>query len=351
MFYGLLLGIRQSFSCLIGYVNILLDTEELGKTLAYTHRNTKNTGVFRGILAHFSRNKLGELLVSKGYISANELKTILKIQKETNTPFGQVCLDHSYIRSFDLFKVLFCQRALRFSAAALLSVMSISAVSKRSYAGQIADVPAKISLASTANASFKGLDHYPSLFGASEKRSDNLKAFTKWSGMFKRFDRALGKKSSQRIIDNMKRELEGYSSRSVYQMAKNVNDMMNKKRYILDKNNWGKSDYWATPIEFMERGGDCEDFAIAKYSALRALGVPEERLRIAIVQDEIKNIPHAILIVYSEKGPFVLDNQIKDMRATSKISHYKPIFSINREAWWLHSLPRGSATTIVASAN
>jgi predicted transglutaminase-like cysteine proteinase len=121
---------------------------------------------------------------------------------------------------------------------------------------------------------------------------------------------------------------------------------MNEKPYILDNKNWGKSDYWGTPIEFMQRGGDCEDFAIAKYTALRALGVPEERLRIAIVQDTYKNIPHAVLAVYTEDGLFILDNQIKTLVSAESTGRYRPIFSINRTAWWLHNEPD---TTRVAS--
>ena len=167
--------------------------------------------------------------------------------------------------------------------------------------------------------------------------------------MFERFDKSLNKASSQKIIKALQLELVGFKSDSVYAMAKQVNAMMNKKKYIVDNKNWGKSDYWATPVEFMSRGGDCEDFAIAKYAALRALGVPENRMRLLILQDQKKNMPHAVLVVYSEKGPMILDNQIKAMQSASSIKHYKPIFSINREAWWLHTT-KDKPATIVASA-
>ena len=110
-----------------------------------------------------------------------------------------------------------------------------------------------------------------------------------------------------------------------------------------------KSDYWATPVEFFNNGGDCEDYAIAKYASLRALGVPENRMRVAIVQDLKKNIPHALLIVYTNNGPVALDNQSqKVLQIGNIINRYKPIFSINRTAWWLHV---ESSNTVVASAN
>jgi len=47
-----------------------------------------------------------------------------------------------------------------------------------------------------------------------------------------------------------------------------VNRFFNQLRFVNDKKLWGKSDYWATPVEFLSMGGgDCEDFAlIAKIS-------------------------------------------------------------------------------------
>jgi predicted transglutaminase-like cysteine proteinase len=103
-------------------------------------------------------------------------------------------------------------------------------------------------------------------------------------------------------------------------------------------------------MEFMKNGGDCEDFAITKYVSLRALGVPEERMRLVVLQDMQKNIPHAVLVVYTENGPVVLDNQIKRAMPVEKISHYKPIFSINRDSWWLHTKPRGNVTVVASSS-
>jgi predicted transglutaminase-like cysteine proteinase len=59
-------------------------------------------------------------------------------------------------------------------------------------------------------------------------------------------------------------------------------------------------------------------------------------MRLAIVHDKIKNIPHAILIVYTDNGPMVLDNQIKTTKQASRVTRYKPIYSINSSGWWRH---------------
>lgn len=306
------------------------------------------SGIFSYLNSTLYKHKIGELLVIHGYISPLELRHALKIQKATNKPLGQIVVELNLINKYQLMTLLTGQRVLRLAAASMLYFCSLG-ISKKSHAEPIKDIPAKVLLASAGNMHFSKMNRYPSLFGANEKRSENLKAFTKWSDMFIRFEREMLRPSQNKVIIDLKAELAAYQSDSIHEMAAKVNAMMNKQKYIVDSQNWGKSDYWATPIEFLTRGGDCEDFAIAKYVALRALGVPEERMRIAIVQDMKKNIPHAILIVYSEHGAQVLDNQIKELRSASAISHYKPIFSINRTAWWLHTKPV-KTNTIVASA-
>ena len=166
--------------------------------------------------------------------------------------------------------------------------------------------------------------------------------------MFDRFERDMNSAKGQNVMTKWKADLAALQGQSLKQMAASVNKMINKTRYINDNRNWGKSDYWATPVEFFTKGGDCEDYAIAKYASLRALGVPENRMRIAIVQDMVKNIPHAVLVVYGDDGAYILDNQSQAMKYAADIKTYKPIFSINRTAWWLHKAPTTSGTILAS---
>jgi predicted transglutaminase-like cysteine proteinase len=93
---------------------------------------------------------------------------------------------------------------------------------------------------------------------------------------------------------------------------KKVNDFYNSRiRFVSDIDLWGMQDYWATPIEFLcKKAGDCEDFAIAKFFTLKAMGVAEEKLNIAYVKALQYNIAHMVLTYYSEAGaePLILDN-------------------------------------------
>jgi len=309
--------------------------------------HTRKTGFFGTIKSYMDRNRLGELLVLKGLISPAQLREALTIQKEQQMPLGYVLVKNNQISKRQLQRILLRQRATRFALALVMCLMSFSfGAPKKSMAAGIKDVASTVSVAQP-RAEFQRAAYYPNLFGSTEKRSGNLTAFTKWSGMFQRFEASLQKGQTQELTQ-WRAELSRFKNLSLSQMASKVNDLANEQRYIVDQKNWGTSDYWATPIEFLRRGGDCEDFAIAKYAALRMLGVPEERLRVAIVHDTMKNIPHAVLVVYTEQGPVFLDNQIKSVTDASTQTRYRPIFSINRTAWWLHKADQ--AETRMASA-
>ena len=305
-------------------------------------------GVISSLLTRFKKNRLGELLVLDGHISPQALRQALADSKAAHRPIGYVLLKNKLISPLDLYKTLAEQWALRLTIACatlILSLGSFGFTSKARAGSNVKDIPVSLQIAHNAA---KPINQYPRLFGSEEKRSGNLRPFTKWTSMFQRFDEGMRAHHSQPIIANFKTDLTLFDGLPLHRMAVRVNDLINQSRYIIDQENYGISDYWATPIEFFQNGGDCEDFAIAKYAALRALGVPEERLRLAIVQDLQKDIPHAVLIVYTDNGSYVLDNQIKTVMESHDIAHYKPIFSINRDAWWLHTKP-ARTPTVVAS--
>lgn len=71
---------------------------------------------------------------------------------------------------------------------------------------------------------------------------------------------------------------------------------------------WSRGDYWETPTELLTVGGDCEDFAIAKYLLLRALGVPASSMRVLMIRGSAGAEGHAVLLVESVSGVVVLDN-------------------------------------------
>ena len=113
-----------------------------------------------------------------------------------------------------------------------------------------------------------------------------------------------------------------------------VNVFFNRLPFLSDQVHWGVEDYWATPAEAVaSNGADCEDFSIAKYFALKELGVPIERLRITYVKSVSLNQAHMVLAYYSEPNaePLILDNLENQVRPASQRPDLIPVYSFNDE--------------------
>ena len=116
-----------------------------------------------------------------------------------------------------------------------------------------------------------------------------------------------------------------------------VNDFANRFHYRSDSSNWDKIDYWASPTEFFAVGGDCEDFAIAKFFSLKLLGVSPDDMRIVVLQDQRRRTNHAVLTVEHESETLMLDSVEPEIMSWREASHYRPFFSVNERHYWLHT--------------
>tara|TARA_Y100001935_G_scaffold255326_1_gene267729 strand:- start:4356 stop:5030 length:675 start_codon:yes stop_codon:yes gene_type:complete len=74
--------------------------------------------------------------------------------------------------------------------------------------------------------------------------------------------------------------------------------------FQLDQITYNKEEYWSLPLSGF---GDCEDNALEKRHRLRALGIPNSALRMATAFHKEKYYAHALLIVRTQQGPIVLD--------------------------------------------
>ena len=186
---------------------------------------------------------------------------------------------------------------------------------------------------------------FPPLFGSSEVRSSNIGLFRKWTGAFDRAAAvALGTRapcmpvSPGRCIGGADwgRFLVSLTGESREVQLEAVNRYVNMAPYLPDLLNYGARDHWATPVELFARGGDCEDYAIAKFVALRALGFSNSRLRLVVVQDLKRRRPHAVLAVNVNDRALVLDNQLPWIVPAEALGHYRPFYSVNEENLWRH---------------
>lgn len=117
-----------------------------------------------------------------------------------------------------------------------------------------------------------------------------------------------------------------------------VNDFFNQLEFVDDLTHWGKEDYWATPQEMLvSGGGDCEDFATAKYFTLRQLNIPNEKMRLIYVKSLRLNQPHMVLGYYPEPAanPLILDNLIKKILFASERTDLLPVYSFNAQGVWV----------------
>ena len=116
-----------------------------------------------------------------------------------------------------------------------------------------------------------------------------------------------------------------------------VNIFVNTFLFVNDLSHWGRDDYWATPIEFFASGGgDCEDFAIAKYFTLTTLGIASDRLTLIYVKALRLNQSHLVLAYSSSPGkePLILDNLTDAIEPSSRRTDLLPIYSFNVQGLW-----------------
>jgi predicted transglutaminase-like cysteine proteinase len=160
----------------------------------------------------------------------------------------------------------------------------------------------------------------------------------------------------------LSKAMAAVQSRDELTQVRGVNDFYNQHLlYRDDVEIWGQVDYWASPLESLQRGmGDCEDFAIAKYFTLTSLGVPHHKLRLVYVRANLgagastlgaSGQPHMVLAYYASRDadPLVLDNLIGELRPARLRPDLTPVFSFNAEGLWEGVGPvsvRGAAATV-----
>lgn len=168
------------------------------------------------------------------------------------------------------------------------------------------------------------------LFGHRGIVSEDTSAFTKWNGVLER--QAHSKPTEK--INKWHIFLDSIRSKNPDEQIKAVNNYMNRVPYISDKDNYGVGDYWATLAEFLERGGDCEDYALAKYFSLLELGFDAKQMKIVILYDRSKGLDHTVLALTWDGKTEILDNQSRYVRDADALQHYKPIYAISGYSWW-----------------
>ena len=180
------------------------------------------------------------------------------------------------------------------------------------------------------------------LFGYQENERSNLDLFPQWLSVLERNIRQHtpeGNCESRRLdqchLKNWLSFLKEIKSLPKLEQVKKINYYANKHDYILDIDNYGMEDYWATPREFLYNNGDCEDYAITKMLSLKMLNFEMQHIRLVVLQDTNLRTPHAVLAVDTRNDTLIMDNQIDEVVSHKHILHYVPVYALNENKWWM----------------
>ena len=89
-----------------------------------------------------------------------------------------------------------------------------------------------------------------------------------------------------------------------------INSYVNRAiKPMTDLDHWGTIEKWSYPDDGY---GDCEDYALLKRRLLLRAGWPREALLLTVVRDR-KDEGHAVLTVKTDRGEFILDNQVDEI--------------------------------------
>ena len=101
-------------------------------------------------------------------------------------------------------------------------------------------------------------------------------------------------------------------------------------RFVTDYAQYGEADRWSAPLAtFATAKGDCEDYAFAKYVALRAAGFPSDDLRVVMGRDRTIRQDHAVLAARLDGRWLILDSQRSELIEDSRVPDLTPVFAID----------------------
>jgi predicted transglutaminase-like cysteine proteinase len=171
----------------------------------------------------------------------------------------------------------------------------------------------------------------------SAKGNDDINEFPKWTQMLMRMQKEEAECDNcapANWLDLIEAEKKNTNKMAVLE---NVNRFINKVKYAEDIDVWFVGDYWETPYQFFKYGGDCEDYAIAKFITLQKIGFSNDDMRLLVLENKGVNTIHAVLVVTINGKDYVLDNRVSDLVEANNVDYYTPIFAINETNWWRYN--------------
>lgn len=183
------------------------------------------------------------------------------------------------------------------------------------------------------------------LFGSVEISGGNSQAFRKWQAVLPECDQQLaslkecfaGNLRCAGSVDYWSRIVRGVGNNKSLRQLSQLNSYINESAgYDPQAVAAGRADVWRAPLQFLGLRGDCEDYAIAKYFSLLALGYEETDLRVVVVKDSIRQVIHAVTTVQFQGACYVLDSLRPVATKEIDLLHYQPLVSMQRDLHFTH---------------
>ena len=117
-----------------------------------------------------------------------------------------------------------------------------------------------------------------------------------------------------------------------------VNFFINQNRYSPDLADSGFDRNWQAPWDFIASGfGDCEEYAMAKFFTLQAMGIPTRKMRLVFVLVDQEKTPHLVLSYQGDdkSAPLILDNLTDVIYGGGQRTDLLPVFSFSFQEIWL----------------
>lgn len=157
---------------------------------------------------------------------------------------------------------------------------------------------------------------------------------------FPKFRSALARRDAASMVSEERRAVldKAVQGMTPEEVLRKINKLVNDAiRYVPDAINYGVKDYWAAPWEALERGGDCEDYALAKYAVLSDL---EYEAVLVVGQDT--SLPenrqgHAWLVVRADEINYVLDNRWDHLMPVDSAPKLIPFYAVWTGGWVVFS--------------
>lgn len=132
----------------------------------------------------------------------------------------------------------------------------------------------------------------------------------------------------------------------------NINRAVNLGiRAVNDTEPDGVRDEWTSPLAALAAGaGDCKQYAVVKYAALRDAGFPADNLRLLILQMKPGRVRHAAVALRYEERWLILDNRtLALVESRDVLGHYVPLYAFDYRGVRQFGTPQGPGQKIAGA--